>query len=113
MRNTYTVAAVPSDVASRTALPAVPLPVKIPYTLADAEEIAKRYNENPIYKGILRNNRYNHFVAFDIEAMTIEPNEYLLRAMLSSKERGEVLASHYMQEAISYNKMLDEWYNRA
>ena len=78
MRNTYTIAAVPSDVASRTALPAVPLPVKIPYTLADAEEIAKRYNENPIYKGILRNHRYNHFVAMSLEALSMDPPPYYL-----------------------------------
>ena len=78
MRNTYTIAAVPSDVASRTALPAVALPVKIPYTLADAEEIAKRYNENPIYKGILRNHRYNHFVAMSLEALTMDPPPYFL-----------------------------------
>jgi len=78
MRNTYTIAAVPSDVASRTALPAVPLPVKMPYTLADAEEIAKRYNENPIYKGILRNHRYNHFVAMSLEALTMDPPPYYL-----------------------------------
>lgn len=78
MRNTYTIAAVPSDVASRKALPAVPLPVKIPYTLADAEEIAKRYNENPIYKGILRNHRYNHFVAMSLEALTMDPPPYFL-----------------------------------
>jgi len=78
MRNTYTIAAVPSDVASRTALPAVPLPVKIPYTLADAEEIAKRYNENPIYKGILRNHRYNHFVVMSLEALTMDPPPYFL-----------------------------------
>ena len=78
MRNTYTIAAVPSDVVSRTALPAVPLPVKIPYTLADAEEIAKRYNENSIYKGILRNHRYNHFVAMSLEALTMDPPPYFL-----------------------------------
>ena len=76
MRNTYTVAAVPSDVTSRTAKPAVPLPVKIPYTLADAEEMAKRYNENPIYKGILRNHKYSHFVPFNIEALTMDPPPY-------------------------------------
>jgi glycine cleavage system pyridoxal-binding protein P len=73
MRSTYTVAAVPSDVTSRTAKPAIPLPVKIPYTLADAEEVAKRYNENPVYIGMLRNSKYNHFVPFNIEALTLEP----------------------------------------
>ena len=78
MRNTYTIAAVPSDVTSRKALPAVPLPVKMPYTLADAEEIAKRYNENPIYKGILRNHRYNHFVVMSLEALTMDPPPYFI-----------------------------------
>lgn len=76
MRNTYTIAAVPSDVTSLKAKPAVPLPVKIPYTLADAEEMAKRYNENPIYKGILRNHKYSHFVPFNIEALTMDPPTY-------------------------------------
>lgn len=78
MVSKYTIAAVPSDVASRTALPAVPLPVKIPYTLADAEEIAKNYNENPIYKGILRNHKYSHFVVMSLEALTMDPPPYFL-----------------------------------
>ena len=78
MRAVYTVAVVPLDVTTRTAGFAVPLPVKIPYTLADAEEIAKRYNENPIYKGILRNHKYNRFVPFNIEALTMDPPPYYL-----------------------------------
>ena len=76
MRAVYTVAAVPTDVTSRAAKPAVPLPVKLPYTLADAEEIAKRYNENPIYKGVLRNFKYSHFVPFNIEALSMDPPPY-------------------------------------
>lgn len=78
MRAVYTVAAVPLDVTSRTAKPAVPLPVGMPYTLADAEEMAKRYNENPVYKGILRNFKYSHFVPFNIEALTMPPPPYYM-----------------------------------
>ena len=83
MRAVYTVAAVPNPqvidgVYYDPLEPAVPLPVKITYTLADAEEIAKRYNENPIYKGILRNHKYTRFVPFNIEALTMDPPPYYL-----------------------------------
>ena len=76
MRNTYTVAAIPQG--DRFSDRPVPLPVKMPYTLADAEEMAKRYNENPIYKGILRNHRFSHFVPFNIEALTMAPPRYYI-----------------------------------
>ena len=76
MRKVYTVAAIPTG--TRAIDKPVPLPVKMPYTLADAEELAKRYNENPIYKGILRNHKFSHFVPFNIEALTMPPPPYHL-----------------------------------
>ena len=81
MRAAYTLAAIPQ--ADRNTTEAgngqvVPLPVGIPYTLADAEELAKRYNENPIYKGILRNHKYSHFIPFNLEALTMDPPPYFI-----------------------------------
>ena len=80
MRATYTIAAVPQQERNtgERHQQMAPLPVKIPYTLADAEEMAKRYNENPIYKGILRNHKYSHFVPFNIEALTMDPPPYYM-----------------------------------
>ena len=77
MRATYTIAAVPQQGQERQSQVA-PLPVKIAYTLADAEEMAKKYNENPVYKGILRNHKFSHFVPFNIEALTMDPPPYYL-----------------------------------
>ena len=80
MVSKYTIAAVPQqerNTGERHGQMA-PLPVKIPYTLADAEEVAKRYNENPIYRGILRNHKYSHFVPFNMEALTMDPPPYFL-----------------------------------
>lgn len=76
MKSTYTIAAVPLDVEAYLSLHAAPLPVKIMYTLADAEEVSKQYNENPVYKGILRNHKFSHFVPFNIEALTMPPPPY-------------------------------------
>ena len=82
MVSKYTIAAVPADAQSnRRAKPAVPLPVKIPYTLGDAVEIAKKYNANPIYRGILSRYRYSHFVAMNLEALTMDPPPYHIAAM--------------------------------
>ena len=79
MVSQYTVAAVPADAQSnRRAKPAIPLPVKIPYTLGDALEIAKKYNANPIYRGILSRFRYSHFVAMNLEALTMDPPPFYL-----------------------------------
>ena len=79
MVSQYTVAAVPADAQSnRRAKPAIPLPVKIPYTLGDALEIAKKYNANPIYRGILARFRYSHFVAMNLEALTMDPPPFYL-----------------------------------
>ena len=76
MTAVYTIAAMPQS--DRFSDRPVPLPVKMAYTLADATEIAKKYNENPIYKGILRNYRFSHFVPFNIEALTMAPPRYHL-----------------------------------
>ena len=113
MAAVYTVAAVPLDVSKNISDSAVPLPVKIPYTFADAVELAEKYNQNPAYKGILRNLNYSHFVPFNIEAITMKPDAYLLRAMLQSKERGEALANHYRNESTKYQRIIDDWRDNA
>jgi len=80
MRAVYTIAAVPQqerNTGERHAQMA-PLPVKMPYTLADAEEIAANYNANPIYAAMLRNHKYSHFVPFNIEALTMDPPPYYM-----------------------------------
>lgn len=78
MRSVYTVAAVPYDVDAEKAPKAIALSVAIPYTLADAEVIAKRYNLNPVFSGMLRRYKYSHFVPFNIEALTMDPPAFYL-----------------------------------
>ena len=81
MRAVYTIAAVPAKTGPQvTVLDAqvAPLPTQMPYTLADAEAVAKRYNENPVWRGILKNHKYSHFVPFNIEALTMDPPPYYL-----------------------------------
>jgi len=78
MRAVYTIAAVPHDVDAEKAPRAIPLKVSMPYTLADAEVIVKKYNVNPIYSGLLRRFRYSHFVPFNIEALTMDPPAFYL-----------------------------------
>ena len=75
MTAVYTIAAVPQQ--ERHAQVA-PLPVKIPYTFADAVELAEKYNSNPIYKGILRTRKFSHFVPFNISALGMDPPPYYI-----------------------------------
>ena len=86
MVSKYTIAAVPQQERNTGERHAqmIPLPVKIPYTLADAEEIAKQYNENPIYTGILRNHKYSHFVPFNLEALTMDPPPYFMNGSINA-----------------------------
>jgi hypothetical protein len=76
MTAVYTVAAVPLDVSKSVSKSAVPLPVKMPYTFADAAELAEKYNSNPVYKGILRNRKFSHFVPFNLSALQMDPPPY-------------------------------------
>lgn len=75
LRAVYTVAAVPQNTSERNAQ-VIPMHVNIPYTLADAEEVAAKYNTNPVYMGMLKNHKYSHFVPFNIEALTMDPPTY-------------------------------------
>jgi hypothetical protein len=78
MRAVYTIAAVPHDVDAEKAPRAIPLSVSMPYTLADAEVMVKRYNLNPIYTGLLRRFKCSHFVPFNLEALTMRPPAFYL-----------------------------------
>lgn len=80
MTAVYTIAAVPQqerNTGERHAQVA-PLPVKIPYTFADAVELAEKYNSNPIYKGILRTRKFSHFVPFNLSALQMDPPPYYI-----------------------------------
>lgn len=81
MKAVYTVAAVPLQAKPGKREPnVVPLTVRMPYTLADAEIIASNYNANPAYRAILQRYKYSHFVPFNLEALTMDPPPYYMEA---------------------------------
>jgi len=75
MKSVYTIAAVPTPSADDRGQ-VVPLPVEMPYTLADAWTLVGVYNENPRYRKILADYKCSHFVPFNLEALTMEPPAY-------------------------------------
>ena len=81
MVSKYTIAAVPINDSRNTLeryAQVIPIPVKIPYTFADAEAMAKKYNENSTLRSILKNYKLSHFVPFNLEALTMDPPPYYL-----------------------------------
>lgn len=81
MTAVYTVAAVPQADPNTTEAgngQVVPLPVKMPYTFADAVELAEKYNSNPVYRGVLKNRKFSHFVPFNLSALKMDPPPYYI-----------------------------------